>query len=128
MESLLKDFRFGARILARSPGITAAVILALALGIGANSAMFSVVDALLLHPLRYSNPATLALIWDRDPQGIRKLHLLQLVVYFSIGARILLPSQNWRLGRQPPTFSQAWTVQSKLPALRYRRIFSARSA
>ncbi|PYT13212.1 MAG: permease [Acidobacteria bacterium] len=71
MESLLKDFRFGARILARSPGITAAVILALALGIGANSAMFSVADALLLHPLRYSNPATLALIWDRDPQGIR---------------------------------------------------------
>ncbi len=70
MESLLRDIRFGVRILLRSPGITAAVIFTLALGIGANSAMFSVVDGLLLHPVRYSDPATLAFIWERDPQGI----------------------------------------------------------
>ena len=69
MESLLQDLRFGARILLRSPGITASVILALMLGIGANAAMFSVVDALLLHPLRYSDPSSLAVIWDRDAQG-----------------------------------------------------------
>ncbi|MGH9594783.1 MAG: ABC transporter permease, partial [Bryobacteraceae bacterium] len=69
MHSVLQDVRFGARILWRSPGITGAVILALALGIGANSAMFSVVDALILHPLRYPNPSTLVAISDRDPQG-----------------------------------------------------------
>src|SRR6266849_7912372 len=71
MEALLQDLRFGARILLRSPGISAAIIVALALGIGANSAMFSVVDALLLHPVRYHDPATLAIIWEYDAQGVR---------------------------------------------------------
>ena len=70
MESLLQDLRFGFRILLRSPGITVAVIVALTLGIGANAAMFSLVDALLLHPLRYSDPVTLALVFDRDPGGV----------------------------------------------------------
>jgi putative ABC transport system permease protein len=69
MQSVFQDVRFGARILWRSPGITGAVIVALALGIGANSAMFSVVDALVLHPLRYPNPSTLVAISDRDPHG-----------------------------------------------------------
>src|SRR5689334_10983735 len=69
MRSLLQDVHFGARVLLRSPGMTLAVILALALGIGANTAMFSVIDALILHPLRYQNPSELVVVWDRDPQG-----------------------------------------------------------
>ena len=69
MQSLFQDIRFGARVLLRSPGMTLAVILALELGIGANTAMFSVVDALILHPLRYQNPSELVVVWDRDPQG-----------------------------------------------------------
>src|SRR5665213_1691215 len=69
MQTLFQDIRFGARVLLRSPGMTLAVILALALGIGANTAMFSVVDALILHPLRYQNPSELVLVWDRDQQG-----------------------------------------------------------
>ncbi len=69
MRSLLQDIHFGARVLLRSPGMTLAVILALALGIGANTAMFSVIDALILHPLRYQNPSELVVVWDRDPQG-----------------------------------------------------------
>jgi putative ABC transport system permease protein len=46
-----------------------AIVLALMLGIGANSAMFSAVDALLLRPFRYRDPATLAILWNRDAQG-----------------------------------------------------------
>src|SRR5579862_486790 len=69
MQTLFQDIRFGARVLLRSPGMTLAVILALALGIGANTAMFSVVDALILHPLRYQNPSELVVVWDTDPQG-----------------------------------------------------------
>ena len=62
MESLLQDLRFGCRILLRSPGISAAVIFALMLGIGANSAMFSVVDAILLHPVRGTLQTILSLV------------------------------------------------------------------
>src|SRR5579862_8187056 len=69
MHSLLQDLRFGSRILLRSPGISLAMIFALTLGIGANSAMFSVVDALILHPLRYQDPSTLVALWNLDPQG-----------------------------------------------------------
>jgi putative ABC transport system permease protein len=69
MESILQDLRFGARILYRSPATTLLVILALALGIGANSAMFGVVDALLLRPLNYADPDRLVIVWDRDAQG-----------------------------------------------------------
>jgi putative ABC transport system permease protein len=70
MDSFLHDLRFGARILLRSPGITIAIIFALTLGIGANSAMFSVVDGILLHPVNYRDPVTLVMVWDRDGQGV----------------------------------------------------------
>lgn len=69
MQAVRQDARFGTRILLRSPGLTSLVVLALTLGIGANSAMFSVVDALLLHPLSYENPEELTIIFDRDTRG-----------------------------------------------------------
>jgi putative ABC transport system permease protein len=65
----LQDARFGVRIFLRTPLITASMILLLALGIGANSAMFSVVDMLMLHPVHYQNPQDLVFVWNRDPQG-----------------------------------------------------------
>ena len=67
--ALLRDVRFGFRILLRSPLVTASVIIVLALGIGANSAMFSIVDGLLLHPVSYPEPQTLAFVWSHDSQG-----------------------------------------------------------
>jgi putative ABC transport system permease protein len=70
LEAVVQDLKFGIRILVRSPAMTLAVIVALALGIGANSAMFSVVDALLLNPLRYAEPARLAVVWDKDAQAV----------------------------------------------------------
>lgn len=72
MGHFLSDVRFGARVLARSPVVTLWVILALALGIGANSAMFSIVDALLLHPVTYVEPARLTLLWEKDGQGVER--------------------------------------------------------
>jgi putative ABC transport system permease protein len=70
MESFLNDVRFGARVLVRSPVITLWVVLALALGIGANTAMFSAVNALLLHPVDYTDPEQLVLLWEKNPQGV----------------------------------------------------------
>ncbi len=66
---LRQDAGFGARMMLRTPVITGCVILVLALGIGANSAMFSIVDGLLLHPVPYPHPETLAFVWSHDSQG-----------------------------------------------------------
>jgi putative ABC transport system permease protein len=69
VESLFQDVRFGLRILKRTPVLTGAILIALALGIGANTAMFSVVDAVLLHPLRFPDPSALSLVWELEPRG-----------------------------------------------------------
>ena len=65
LETVWTDIRFGARMLRRSPGFAAVAILTLALGIGANTAIFSVVNAVLLQPLPYPNANRLALIWSQ---------------------------------------------------------------
>src|SRR5215467_13219581 len=67
VRQLLQDLRYGLRVLAKSPGLTLVIILSLAIGIGANTAVFSVADALLLKPLPYPHPDRLAILWLRSP-------------------------------------------------------------
>ena len=67
MQLLLQDLRYAVRMLAKNFGLTAVVVLSLGIGIGATSAIFSVVDALLLRPLPYPQPERLANIWLHSP-------------------------------------------------------------
>jgi putative ABC transport system permease protein len=67
MRNLWSDFRFGLRILRRNPGFTLAAIVVLALGIGANTAIFSIVNAVLLRPLPYQDASRIMQVWHVPP-------------------------------------------------------------
>jgi putative ABC transport system permease protein len=94
MNSLWQDLRYATRMLLKSPTYTAVAILALALGIGANTAIFSVVNALLLRPLPYIDSKRLVLVESMNRQG---------------GAQTLggvSPADFWDLQQQSETFEQ----------------------
>ncbi len=66
LEEINQDIRYGWRIFSRTPGFTAIVVLTLALGIGANTAIFSIIHAVLLRSLPYKDPSRLVAVWDRS--------------------------------------------------------------
>ena len=68
LQDLLQDSRHALRTFARNPGFAAAAILVLALGVGANVSIFSVVDAVMLRPLPLPQPERLALLWEKNPE------------------------------------------------------------
>src|SRR5574341_410050 len=72
MQTLLQDLRYGARMLLKKPSFSLIAVLTLALGIGANTAMFSVVNAVMLRPLPFHEADRLAILWTDDPK--RGLH------------------------------------------------------
>src|SRR5678815_4860926 len=82
------DLRHGLRVLAKSRGFTAVAVLSLAIGIGANSAIFSVTNALLLRPLPYAHADRIAILWQRSPG----LNVAQ--DWFSIGQYLDLRTDN----------------------------------
>jgi putative ABC transport system permease protein len=68
MRTLLRDARYAVRVLWKQPGFTALAVIAVALGVGANTTMFSTVDALLLRPFSFTAPERVFLVWEQNPQ------------------------------------------------------------
>jgi putative ABC transport system permease protein len=81
MQSLWQDVRYGARMLLKNPGVTLVAIIALTLGIGANTAIFSVVNAVLLRPLPYGDAGRLVTVWERK-EGKKPQNVINLGNFF----------------------------------------------
>jgi putative ABC transport system permease protein len=132
MDSLLKDIRYGVRSLLKRPGFTAVALIALALGIGANTTVFSAVNALLLHPFSFRDIDQLVMIWESRPQVEVERNAVAFANYLDIknqGASFtsVAASTNWWAnmteGDQPERLegvnvsSQFFTVLGVNPAL-----------
>src|SRR5512145_1398651 len=66
-ETVVQDCRYGARLLRRSPALSLVIVVTIALGIGANATIFSVINAVLLQPLPYEEPDRLIRLWQSNP-------------------------------------------------------------
>jgi putative ABC transport system permease protein len=100
METILKDVRYGCRMLMRSPGFTAVALLAITLGIGANTTTFSALDSTLFHPFSFPNQERLVMLWEVNPQ-----------MGFNRGSVAPANVNDWR--EQNQTFEQVVAISQR---------------
>jgi predicted permease len=108
MPSFAQDLHYAARMLRKNPGFTSVAVLTLALGIGANTAIFSFVDGVLLKPLPYAHPERILMVWEKPPgydrNGISTLNFLDWKNQNTVFERIAAQtggSITWSGGEKP---------------------------
>jgi putative ABC transport system permease protein len=126
LETFWRDARYGARMLRSNPSYAAVIILTLALGIGANTAIFSVVNSVLLKPLPFKDPNRLIIIWETDTKnrGTNSLVSSSDFIDWKDQTRVFEQIAAWRFlylnltGRDEPERVQGLTVSASfLPLL-----------
>lgn len=130
MDSMLKDIRFGMRSLLKRPAFTAIALVTLALGIGVNTAIFSVVNAVILRPLPYENPGQLVRLWsDRSGQRTDQMEFSpaeitdfrdQLTTFEDVGLFDFGLSANLTGGTQPERVNGAEATPGLFNVLRVK--------
>ena len=102
MQSFARDLRFGFRNLIKTPGFTAIVVLTLALGIGANTAIFSIVHGVLLKPLDFEKPEQLLSLWEYAPDDAGRMNKSRATSRItSTGRRRARCSRTWPFSARP---------------------------
>jgi putative ABC transport system permease protein len=124
MDTIWQDLRHGARALLRTPGFTLAALITLALGIGANSAIFTVVNAVLLRPLPYADPDSRVMIWSRWKDYDKTWVSEGEVVDYRRNARTLADVATWDSGPvnltgdgEPVQVGAGWITPNTLAVL-----------
>ena len=105
MEALIQDIRYALRRLTHSPGFTLASVVTLALGIGATTAIFSVVDTVLLRPLTFQDPSRLVLVWERFAARHQEINVVNPANYLDWRDRATSFSDLAALGWSQQTFT-----------------------
>lgn len=114
MNTLFQDLRGAVRMLAKSPGFTSATVALLALGIGVNTAVFSVLNGVLLRPLPFAESERLVALWESKPQADQPRQRVSAPTFL-----------DWRIQNQAFEGMSAFVEASKVYARSLRNVFPA---